>query len=454
MAPGVPQGERIAAVSAQFVSAASLRVRSDWFNKLRWGAALGVLVGSAAAGLFSASAPLIVPLVAIGVLLLLLNAGYVIRNRRIRPRDIVAELRLVKMQMVADLVLLTAVLHFTGGVENPFQFIYIVHVIIASLLFKGREIFQIAWLAIGLFTLMVLGEHLGPLHHHHLLSASDLTHELPYMLMSLGSVWLVLLTSAYIGASIMHHNRSIKDELVDRQGGLVEAGKAQLDFFRFVTHEVKSPIVTAQSAVEAARELLEEGAEPVVRDMLDRAVRRLTQALGIVRDLADLTQGRMAAAPHWTDVDLALIVARTLEQQQESMAARGLTLEADLPTAPLTVYGDEGMIEKVVVNLLNNAVRYNRDGGSVSVTLVPTGDGVRFAVADTGIGIAGDDLERIFDEFYRAPEAREMTNVGTGLGLPIVRRFLQQMGGAVEVTSTPGQGSLFTVTLPKKHGAR
>ena len=126
-----------------------------------------------------------------------------VRNRRLAPEDIRAEIRLVKLQMAGDLVVLTVLLNLTGGIENPFFFLYVIHVIIASLLFKGREIYQIAWLAIALFTIEVLCEYTGVLPHHHLLSASEMTHELPFVLATLASFWLVMLFSAYMGAT--HH---------------------------------------------------------------------------------------------------------------------------------------------------------------------------------------------------------------------------------------------------------
>ena len=100
-------------------------------------------------------------------------------------------------------------------------------------------------------------EYFDVIPHHHLLSASAMTHELPFILTTLASFWLVLLTSAWMGATIMGHNRTIKDELVTRQEELIQADRAKTDFFRFVTHEVKSPVSTAQSAVETALELVD-----------------------------------------------------------------------------------------------------------------------------------------------------------------------------------------------------
>ncbi len=448
MAPGMPQHEKVAAVSAQFVSAASLRRRNDWFIKLRWGAGIGVCTFSVGAAVFGEVPLPLGRLLGLGCFLLLLNIGYALRNRRIEPTDIVIELNQVKLQMVTDLVLLTAVLHHSGGVENPFQFITIIHVIIASLLLKGREIFQIAWVAGGLFTAMVLGEQFGIIPHYHLLSASDLTHEWTYVLMAIASLWTVLLISATIGSRIMMHNRAIKDELIERQQELVDAGQAQADFFRFVTHEVKSPIVTAQSAVEAAREIGAEGMSATVDDMLERAVRRLNQALTIVNDLADLTRGRMAGGPSLRNVDLNIVVSRVLKQQAEAMSAKGLSLKRDCPELPVKMHSDEGMLDKIVSNLVSNAIRYNNDGGVLHVTLVVLAGSVVLTVRDEGIGIAPEDQHQVFEEFYRTTAAREKTTLGTGLGLPIVKRFTEQLGGGIDLTSELDQGTTMTVTLP------
>ena len=175
---------------------------------------LGILLAMLVSGvLLRYALPMRPLLITVGVLALL-NLIYVWRNRRQAPTAIRGEMRLVKLQMVGDLVALTVLLNLTGGIENPFFYLFVIHVIIASLLFKGREIYQITWLAIALFTTEVLLEYGSIIPHHHLLSASHLAHELPFILATLASFWLVMLFSAYMVASIMKHNRAIKDELV------------------------------------------------------------------------------------------------------------------------------------------------------------------------------------------------------------------------------------------------
>lgn len=439
----------IAPESSQFVSAASLRVRLDWFNKLRWGAVVGVCLAAFLAQAILAHSLPLVPLLLTATVLLLMNLGYVLRNHRLPPTDILAELRLVKLQMLGDLLVLTILLNLTGGVENPLLYIYVVHVIIAALLFKGREIYQIAWLAIGLFTAEVMGEYFGWLPHHHLLSASDLTHQLPFILMTLASFWMVLLFCAYMGASIMKHNRAIKDELVERQAELVDADRAKMDFFRFVTHEIKSPVNTAQSAVETALELGGDSLGEGVQDMLSRAVRRLEQATDIVKDLADLTRGGGLKQENLTEVDLNDLVERIADRQRDVARRNDQTLDVSLPPEPVALTTNLSMLEKVIANLVNNAVRYNRDGGRVEIVLERVREGVRLEVRDEGIGIAPEDQERVFEEFYRAAEAQKKSTLGTGLGLAIVRKFVNDLGGRLELASRVGEGSTFSVEFPQ-----
>ncbi len=436
--------------SSHFVSAESLRLRLDWFNKLRWGAVLGILVALlVAGGLLKYRLPMRPLLITVGVLALL-NLIYVWRNRRQAPTAIKGEMRLVKLQMVGDLVVLTVLLNLTGGIENPFFYLYVIHVIIASLLFKGREIYQIAGLAIALFTAEVLLEFTGLLPHYHLLSASNLTHEIPFILATLSSFSLVMLFAAYMGASIMKHNRAIKDELVERQVALMAQDKAKTDFFRFVAHEVKSPVSTAQSAVETALELGGAQMKPAIEDMLQRGVRRLEQATEMVKDLADLTRGGMLKPENQTVVDVTQMISRVMESQQELADRRGISLELLGKHRPVAMTTNKSMLEKIINNLISNAVRYNKDQGRVTIALHDERSAIRLTVSDEGIGIAPEDQDRIFEEFYRSDAAQRATNLGTGLGLSIVRKFVEEMGGQIELHSVPGEGSRFTLVLPRR----
>ncbi|PJA74774.1 hypothetical protein CO151_08580 [bacterium CG_4_9_14_3_um_filter_65_15] len=436
--------------SSHFVSAASLRRRLVWFDKLRWAAVVGALCATAVATRVLPSSLPTGELLAVTGVLAVLNTVYTIRNRRVPPTRLPVELMHVKLQMAGDLVLLTVMLNLSGGIENPLLYLYLVHVIIASLLFKGRDVFHIAGLAIVLFTADVAGEYFHILPHHHLLSAGPITHEPPFILLTLGAFCLVQLVAAYIGSTIMKHNRAIKDELVDRQKELLAADRAKLEFFRFVTHEIKSPVATAQSAVDAVLELKGLELPEKVRDLLERAVNRLGHALTMIKDLAEFTRGGDVKRETMETVDLNVLIARITDQLSEEASRRNITVTMDLPPDQPYMLGNPGMLQKIVSNLVSNAVRYSEDGGQVNILLRMDPGVVVLTVSDRGIGIAPEDQGRVFDEFYRTSQAQQMSNLGTGLGLPIVRRFTEQMGGTIELQSEPGRGSTFTLRLPRQ----
>ena len=357
--------------------------------------------------------------------------------------------------MLGDLLVLTVLLNLTGGIENPLHFLYVIHVVIASLLFKGREIFQIAWLAIALFTGEAVGEYVGWLPHHHIPSASVAAHDLPYLLMTLSSFWLVMLFSAYIGARIMRHNRTIKDELVSRQEELVAADQAKMDFFRFVTHEVKSPVSTAQSAVETALEL--GGGPDVAAGGGHARTGRQPSGSGLgemVRDLADLTRsgcGPAGTCGRWTS---GIATARPTSSGTSPPVAvrrsgwRGRRHPGD--------HLQRGHAGKVVTNLVSNAVRYNREGGCVrmrtgGIGAIRPADGCRRGHRHRS-GRARTHLRGILP----CPGgAGRVPNLGTGFGLPIVKRFVTDLGGSRgRATAGPARGRSSRWTLPRPAGRR
>jgi signal transduction histidine kinase len=432
-----------------FSSAASLRLKSNWFISLRWWAMLAL----ASATLFSKAVggiPLEIGFIlAICGLLGAVNVMHMVRNLRVVPDDIPAEVRMLKLQMIIDLFLLTVILNLTGGVENPFHYIYVVHVVIASLLFKGREVYTIALLSIIMFSIEILLENLHILPHHHMPHCNDTAHSVGYLSVAMLAFGSIILFSAYMASTVMKHNRILKDELVDRQQQLVDSGKAKMSFFRFITHEIKSPVVTAMSAIDAALDAGGHEMAPPVKDILERAVKRLGHATDIVKDLADFTQGGVLREPVDKELDLRLVVTRVVDDYRELIKKRELAFELDLPELPLPIRIDEGMIEKVVTNLVSNAVRYNRDQGMLHIRLRDMHDIVMLTIEDGGIGIPPENQDKVFDEFFRTKEAKQVSSLGTGLGLPIVRKFVKQLGGDIALESELDVGTKFTITLRK-----
>jgi signal transduction histidine kinase len=168
----------------------------------------------------------------------------------------------------------------------------------------------------------------------------------------------------------------------------------------------------------------------------------------LVRDLLDLARlEELDSAQQRRRVNVADIVRRQLQRMEPLATARGITVDADLPDSSVVIAVPED-IRSIVANLLENAVRYNRDGGKVTVCLTREDSRVTFEVTDTGEGIPEPDRDRIFERFYRVDKARSRAAGGTGLGLSLVRHATERHGGTITLHSEVGVGSTFRVELP------
>ena len=224
--------------------------------------------------------------------------------------------------------------------------------------------------------------------------------------------------------------------------------EAKSRFVYVVAHELKAPVAAVRSALSLLDEgyggELSEGQRPLVA----RATRRIGALSALLQDLLALGAMKGQLPERRPEpVDLARIVDRVRERVQPDVEAKGLALTLDLASEPLVVSANPDDVERLVGNLLENAVKYTPGGGAVRVTLARDGDQARMDFADTGIGIAPDALPHVFDEFYRAGNAKQQSE-GTGLGLTLVRRIVDLLHGTIAVESTLGQGTTFTLRLP------
>jgi signal transduction histidine kinase len=152
------------------------------------------------------------------------------------------------------------------------------------------------------------------------------------------------------------------------------------------------------------------------------------------------------------DFDLRATLDNALTLVRERAQRGGVALRLEVDPALGAWRGDERKLKQVMLNLLSNAVKFTPRGGEVSVSAKLVDGSTQLAVRDTGVGIALEDRERIFEAFLQAGANADHKREGTGLGLALVRRFVQLHGGSVGVDSEPGKGSTFTVTLPVRHG--
>lgn len=226
--------------------------------------------------------------------------------------------------------------------------------------------------------------------------------------------------------------------------------KVRTDFVANASHELRTPV----TALKGFSEVLLDGAldDPDrLRQFLEIIYKESKRLEILVNDILELSRVEQKQVPmkrEW--ISLNETVETCFKIIKPQAAAKGLKLRLLSNNAdPIRFIGDQSRLEQILNNLIYNAVNYTDKGGKISVLLEETEDEIVFHVADTGIGIPEESIERLFERFYRVDKGRSRNSGGTGLGLSIVRYLVQNMGGTISVKSTLGLGSTFTVHLPK-----
>jgi signal transduction histidine kinase len=231
---------------------------------------------------------------------------------------------------------------------------------------------------------------------------------------------------------------------------LRELERVKSDFVATVSHELRTPI----TSIIGYTELLEDGMVGELtlsqREIVDRVDRNGRRLLLLVEDLLTLSQIESSALriePVVTDI--RAVVTNAHDALAPTMTDRSLGLTVRLPTDPVVHHGDPVQLERMVFNLMSNAVKFTPDGGTVEVRLRSDGEHSEIVVKDDGMGITEEDQAKLFTRFFRSAAATERAIQGTGLGLTIVQAIVALHGGRIGVTSGHDRGTTVTVTLPR-----
>ena len=222
------------------------------------------------------------------------------------------------------------------------------------------------------------------------------------------------------------------------------AERNRREFTANVSHELKTPL----QGIIGSAELIENGM--VKPDDLPRFVGHIhaeaARLVTLIDDIIRLSQLDEGDAMPTESVDLLAVSQEAAENLQDAAAVRGVTV--GVTGQPAVIPGVRRLIYEIVYNLCDNAIKYNRDGGRVDVTVAADADGSSITVADTGIGIAPEHQGRVFERFYRVDKSHSKASGGTGLGLSIVKHAVQYHHGRIELESTPGTGTTIRVVFP------
>jgi heavy metal sensor kinase len=242
----------------------------------------------------------------------------------------------------------------------------------------------------------------------------------------------------------LQHLARVFNELLTRLDGSFEEMRG---FVADASHELRTPLAIIRGEADVA---LSDDREPaeyrdalvIIQDEAKRVSRIVDDMMALAR--ADAGQRQLRVEEFY----LNDLVEECCKAATVLTVSRGVSLTT-VPTPDISFRGDQDLLRRMLLNLLDNAIKYTPNGGSVSVGVECEQDRVKIIVADTGIGIAASHAERVFDRFYRVDKSRSRADGGTGLGLAIAKWVAEAHNGSIELSSQPGQGSTFTVSFPR-----
>lgn len=359
--------------------------------------------------------------------------------------------RCITLQISADLFILTVILHFSGGIENPFSFFFVFHMILAGVLRSAWQSYLQATLAVLLFGGMVGLEGLKIIEHYPLTNFAG--HGLyddglfVFGVLFVFSVTLYLVV--YMTTSITQQLRKQQESYEDANALLEEKDHLKNEYVLRLTHDIKGHLAATQSCLDIVVNQTVGPLNAQQEDLIERAHRRTVKCLAFIRALLKLTRMKLTGRLEVERFSLRNCLINALSAVQNRARSKTITVTHFIDSAVDEVLGEEVLIDETVTNILFNAVKYTPEGGAVSLEARDKGSFIEISVADTGIGVPEVDMARIFEEFYRADNARATERDGTGLGLAFAKQVVEKHGGRIWAQNNPGGGTTFAFTLPK-----
>jgi signal transduction histidine kinase len=419
------------------------------YVRLRWLAVGAVLIGTLVARVVLVVGVPLFPILITTASIAIYNVLFSIWERRYERYDRLIESshgnlepgavvrwgrRFAFAQVVADLVALTVLLHFVGGVETPFYIFYLFHVGFGSIMLSRQDAYVVTALAAGLFVLLIGAEYLGWLPHIHLegFVSSNLYRNEAYVVAVLVGFAATLLVSTAGATTIVAELRRQWEQAT--AGRLAELDRMRAFFLGLASHDLKTPLAVVANYLQTILDGFVGEVNEKQRRWMERANARVLELVRLIDDFLDVSQldpERILA--EMEQVDLVDAVQRSVEDVRVRAEEREVALRVELPGHVPSIRAAPRRLQQIITNLLDNAVKFSPRQGEVVLEVLQQGDGIRVDVVDTGPGIPTLYIPYIFEDYFRA--RRKEFVPGAGLGLSTARKIVEAHGGEIWVES-------------------
>jgi two-component system phosphate regulon sensor histidine kinase PhoR len=224
-----------------------------------------------------------------------------------------------------------------------------------------------------------------------------------------------------------------------------EQMRIMADFVRDASHDFRTPLSIIQTSLYLLRRKAESPEQLERLNTVGNQASRLSRLIDGLLTMLELDKAEITLIP----INLNIVGQNAVDRSREQAHALGLSIDVSLPDEPALVNGEEGYLMKAVANLVDNAIAFTPAGGRIKVVIRADDERVTLAVSDTGVGIAADEHERIFERLYKVDKARTIDSGGLGMGLSITKRIMELHAGGITVKSAPGEGSTFTLSFAR-----
>jgi|DewCreStandDraft_4_1066084.scaffolds.fasta_scaffold02708_21 signal transduction histidine kinase len=352
-------------------------------------------------------------------------------------------------QIILDIICLTLLLHFYGGIENLFVFYYIFHVIISSIILEKKYAFLQMTFIVFLFIAMALGEYSGLLKHYNIPNFINLSLYADSLFVT-GMIIVfssTMFISFYMASTISEKLRKREKELYEANRLLEVKDKIKNEYVLRVSHDIKGHIAAIQNCIYPIKDKYLGDLNDDQKNLLKRANVRCEKLMQFVKMLLNLTIIKLKQEDEKEKFNPIEVIKKAIDMVLPTAKSKNITIKSDFNLDNIMIIWNKPELNLVITELLTNAIKYTPEKGKIFLETKTKNNFFYIEIKDTGIGIPEIEKKNIFNEFFRATNAKEIEPISSGLGLAMVKQIIDKNNSEIEVDSELNKGTAFIIKI-------